>query len=107
MVTRTIPVLPGVPLQSLEVELDGSTYRLELAWNERDEAWSLSIFAQDGTQLLAGRAVLLGAGLTIRSVDRRLPPGELLVVDTSGRDEDAGLADLGDRVLLVYREAAP
>jgi hypothetical protein len=104
----TIPVRAGVPHQRLFVELEGVTYGLELRWNETAAAWFASVLDRDGAVLLAGRRVAIGLPLTIRSAhDLRLPPGHLLAIDTAGTDAEPGLADLGERVKLLYIEASP
>lgn len=106
MSVLVIPVTADAPHLDFEVVLEGATYGLELRWNERVEAWTLSVYDAAGTLLAAGRPVVLGAELLGRSGSADLPPGELFAVDTSGKDLEAGRLDLGTRVLLVYIESA-
>jgi len=105
MSTIVLPVTAEAPFYDLEVTLEGATYRLELRWNERAQAWFLALYDAAGDVLAAGRAVALGADLRGRSADARLPPGILLAVDTSGENRDAGRDDLGERVKLLYVES--
>ena len=103
----TIPARPGVPHQRLFVELEGVTYGLALRWNETAGAWFANLLDRDGTVLLAGKRVALGIPLTLRAAyDRRLPPGGLLAIDTTGKGLEATLDDLGSRVKLLYVEAS-
>lgn len=100
-----IPITPDAPHFDLDVVLEGSSYRLELRWNERVGLWSLSVYDAAGTLLAAGRSVVLGAELLGRSGDARLPPGSLFAIDTSGKGAEAGRLDLGTRVQLIYIES--
>lgn len=106
MSTLVLPLAADVPHFDFQLALEGATYTLELRWNERASTWSLSAYDASGELLAAGRPVVLGAELLGRSGDARLPPGQLVAVDTSGKDLEAGRADLGARVQLVYVEPA-
>jgi hypothetical protein len=98
----TLPTRTDSPYYDFEVELDGRSFVLTLLWNGRDSSWYLDIADDSSTPLLSGRKLVLGAPLLSRFSDARLPPGELILVDTTGKDAEAGLEDLGGRVLLVY-----
>jgi hypothetical protein len=105
MATLTIPTrTDGIFHYSFQVDLEGATYELELLWVERTPGWYLSLYAEDGTLLLANRRLVLGAFLTRRFKNPALPPGDFHLVDTSGQDVEAGLNELGARVLLLYTE---
>jgi hypothetical protein len=107
MATLTLPVRPGVPHQRFFVELEAVTYGIDLLWNGRAGAWSLSILDRNGAALLSGRRVVIGFPLTVRAAyDLRLPPGQIVAIDTTGADKEPGLEDLGARVPLLYVEAA-
>lgn len=85
------------------VELDGEKYELRFRWNERAESWFVDIFDAVGTAILYGRRVVVDSRLTgqHKHVDGVMP-GEFTAFDTTARREDAGLNELGDRVLLLY-----
>src|SRR6266508_803160 len=106
MSTLVLPADSVAPSYSFEVELEGALYRIALHWNERDGAWFLSLYDRSGVLLVAGRKVGLGANLLGRGVDARLPPGTVLVVDTSQADVDPGRNDLGARCPLLYVESS-
>ncbi len=106
MATLVLPARPGVPHQRFFAELESVTYGFELRWNGRAESWKLDILDRDGNVLLAGKRVVIGFPLTIRAAyDRRLPPGQIIAIDTTGADAEPGLDDLGERVRLLYIEA--
>jgi hypothetical protein len=107
MSTLIIPTLTdGTPWYDFEIDLDGATYSLEFKWNPVDVAWSLSIYDATRTLILSERKLVLGVPLTKQFRLLGLPPGEFTVVDTSGQQLEAGLTDLGARVLLLYTESA-
>ena len=106
MSSYVLPARPGVPHHTFEVELDGARYGFSLRWNSRDPAWYFSVMDAAGTRLLGERKVVVGVPLFARTADVRLPPGELEAVDTSGEDREAGLDDLGARVILLYTDVA-
>lgn len=101
---RTIPVDPTLPDQEFGVVLDKVPIVLGLRWNARAGLWVLSISDAAGV-IASGLPVVVGPGLLQRLTSPRLPPGELVAVDTAGA-ADPGERDLGARVELVYVEAA-
>ena len=110
MATVTVPLDSQAPHQVLTVQLGERSYRLQLRWHERDAAWYLRLSEadlsdEDGGKIAETRLVVSWPFFP-RVRDARLPDGVLLAIDTSGRDEDAGEADLGTRVILTFTPAA-
>lgn len=98
---------PPSPHHSLQVELDGVTYTLDIRWNERDLAWYVELQDAEEQRLVAPRKVVLGFPLFARFYTNPLvPKGQFMAVDTSNTDQEPTLADLGSRVQLVYVTAA-
>ena len=66
----------------------------------------MDIKNQQGDSILSGIPILVGSDLTarFRAVDG--PPGRFFAVDSSNQDQPPTEADLGNRVLLYYEEAA-
>lgn len=95
----------GTQRYTVRAVLDGSTFLLEFAWNPRDLSWYVQISDANAVLLLV-RRIAVGSALLRRFQNPNLPRGELLAIDTSGKDLDPGLADLGDRVPLLYVPAA-
>ena len=106
MASYVLPLRTDLPAYRFQVELEGRTYGLRLRWNERAAAWFLSVLTADDALLLSGVKVVVGVPLLRRHVDSRLPPGELMALDTARADAEAGLEELGARVVLTYTEAA-
>lgn len=107
MATLQIPTRADLTHYTQTVDLDGVTHGLELYWNERDASWYLTLWDEAfTTRILASRRIVLGAQLVGRFRLEGLPAGELVPVDTSGQSREAGQAELGERVVLLYLEAA-
>lgn len=105
MATLVIPTrTDGAPLYSFSIGLEDATYELAFRWVDRTPAWYMTIADESGTPLLASRKLVLGAFITRRFKNPALPPGDFYLYDSSGQDREAGLYDLGERVLLLYTE---
>ncbi len=107
MATVSIPI-PTFSIRPFteQVELDGSTYDLSFTYNARDGKWRLTIELA-GTVLVRNLPLVADADV-LRNFDHveDLPPGTILVHDLDGLDTDPNDTNFGDRVLLLYTEAA-
>lgn len=102
-----LPVVADDSHFRLSVELDGRRWGFEFRWNHRAEQWVMAVLDGDGNRVVSGIRVVLFFDLLDRfRAYATLPPGRLIAMDTSGQNLDPGLADLGRRVVLVYRSAA-
>lgn len=90
------------PHYTIDVQIEGQTYRLELRWNVRDSSWYMGILAPDDSHLAAPKRIASGRPLFWRSQSPALPPGLFVPIDSAGGDVDPGLQDLGNRVVLLY-----
>ncbi len=105
-----ITLRPDLDAYTETVPLDGVDFDLSFLWNERDQQHYLSVFATDSPILADGSRVaiatsipiLVGAFLLQDVPGRNRPLGDLLPLDTSGKDKEAGRGELGVRVVLVY-----
>lgn len=97
-----IPVRTDIGWWSEVVDLGDTLYKLEFAWNTRDERWYMSISLTDGTVLLAGLPIVVDYPLIDRFTNENLPYGALIAVDTSGRGAEPNIDDLGNRVKLIF-----
>jgi len=97
-----LPTRTDVPRYDFELELESVTYKFDFEWSDREEAWYMSIKDLDGVELLSGRKIVLSYPLTVIHRDAGLPPGTFIAFDTSDKEVEAGFADLGDRVKLLY-----
>jgi hypothetical protein len=99
-----LPVIPGGEPREyrFQIDLDGTTYELFFTWNDRAAAWYMDLLGLDGNYIRSGIKVVTGTPLLARiSADDR-PFGDIIAIDQEGEDLDAGLEDLGDRIVLIY-----
>jgi hypothetical protein len=107
MSTLLIPTrTDGTPWYDMSIQLDGASYYLEFMWNPREQQWYLSISDANEVLLLSERRISLGLPLLARFRIAGLPLGEIVAIDTSGSNVEAGLTELGARVHLLYIELA-
>ncbi len=106
MATWIIPTLTDTEFYVERVELDSVVFELTFAWNTREEKWFLSVADADGVALASGIKIVADWPLFQSVSNADMPAGTMLANDTSGAGLDPGLDDLGDRVLLMYQDAA-
>lgn len=90
---------------TFDVELDGTTYQLQLSYAPCAQLWYLSIFLVASgvvTPIAQGLALVTAIPLLIAVQVPDRPAGELMVVG----DRDAGREDLGTFCKLRYYDAA-
>lgn len=98
-----VPLVAEGPFFGFSVELEGITYRLSFRWNDRPEQWVIDVLDGEGNALVQGVRGVIDVPLLQRFGPRDdLPPGWLMLLDSSGRGLDAALDDLGSRVELYY-----
>lgn len=108
----SIPLRSDLPHFDVQATLDDVTYTLEFRYNTREGFWYLHILSEGGEPILMGIKCVIDWPLARRTPTPGRPPGILSFIDTSGSrtdpgfDVDLGKGDLGDRVQLLYFEAA-
>lgn len=102
----TAVVLPtsfdGTNNYTLRVDLGDREFVFDFNFNQREGFWYFTLSDALSVVIVAGVKVVLGGPLLRAVRDIRRPFGDLYVVDQSTNQVEAGLKDLGDRVLLVY-----
>lgn len=104
MIRIDLPPVQEPPLPAFEATatLDGTTYTLRFQWSESESSWYVRVM-DDVALTIKMADVRVGADWPLYlSRTARTPPGLLVVVDTAGRKQDPGLADLGARCRLYY-----
>jgi hypothetical protein len=100
---QVLPLVPGVASYRVATTLGDVGYVFDASWNSRDQAWYLDAYEADGvTAIFYGVKIVLGANLGRIHRHRLVTDGALVAVDTSRQQADAGFADLGTRVIVVY-----
>lgn len=107
MATVVIPVRSDLDDYTITVILNEVTFGLHFARNSRDERWIMEVRDADGVTLHSGRPVVVDYPLVSLFPSRSLPNGFLIAIDTSGAGREIQeKEDFGDRVKLVFKEAA-
>jgi hypothetical protein len=99
---QIIPFEPSTPFYTFACTLAGTQYQFNVRWNTRVGAWYFDLGRDDGTTIVHGIKIVLGVALGRRSTDADFPPGLIFATDTSGEDREAGLDDLGTRVVVTF-----
>lgn len=94
-----------MPAYQFQITLEDTSFFFDFEWNERGQFWSMSISDQDEQLLIAGVRLVAGISLIDKYIVSGRPKGHLMCVDTSGKNIDPSISDLGSRVLLMYRES--
>lgn len=98
-----LPIIPQGSWFQFSTELDGVTFGFEFRWNERLQLWFCTLRDGEGNALVSGRAVVLGPLFRKFRANAGVPQlGDVYALDTNGTSIDAGLGDLGSRVVLTY-----
>ncbi len=106
MSTLTVPTRTDLGAYTFQVELDSLVYRFAFQFNDREGFWYLSIADESGVAIRSGIKVVVNTPLFRLIASEDAPPGELLAIDTTNADNEPGLTDLGESVLLTYVEEA-
>jgi hypothetical protein len=101
---QRLPLVPSVPSYVFGTSLGDAQYRIAMRWNARAGTWFMDLMEDDETPIRMGIRVVLGARLGGRTADHdpRFPQGDLVARDLSGEGREAGIDDLGVRVVIDY-----
>jgi hypothetical protein len=103
MTFRLLPTpTNGYPDTSFRVALDGATWPIRWLWNQRDRAWTFSMWDPDGVPLLLGVRVVADANLLAWADATRRPTYPIVVCDPSGKGGEPSLETLGSQHKVVY-----
>jgi len=97
-----IPITATDASFKIRTSLEGTDYVLRFDWNGRDECWQMGIMDSTETPIVMGIPLNINSNLIGRFEIPELPPGLLMLYDTSDNNEEAGRDDLGDRAVLLY-----
>lgn len=86
------------------VGLGGVDFGLRLLWNERDNHWFMSLSDSSGDDIVTGIKVVANTPFAIHCADSRMPSGAIWIIDTTLREEDPGLRDIGSRCVVLYAD---
>ncbi len=86
------------------IPLEGTEYLFQFYWSTRESIWYLSIYNQNEEPIALWMAILVNvAPLRRFRASPAIPPGVLIVADTSGTGADmTAPEEFGERVILGY-----
>ena len=88
---------------TVDVDLDGVTFRLQFKFNDRDSAWYMSIFSTADVELRTGIKVVSDWTLLRLWQEIQLRPAGEMIATTQGDIARPALVDeLGAEVVLTY-----
>jgi hypothetical protein len=100
---QELPLSSEIKNYTVRTELDGLAIVLDVRWNDADKSWYFDVLAEDGTTVLAQQIrVVLGVYLGRHKWVAPFTTGVLVAYDLSGKRIDAGIDDLGSRVVVRY-----
>lgn len=88
------------------VTLEGTLYTFVYQYVSYTDSWILDILDDADVALLSGIHLMQGIDLLEGHHHLEVPPGKLVVYDTSNTEVEAGLDDFDERVVLAYEESA-
>ena len=97
-----LPFVPSVPFYRFSVLLGGTPYVFDVRWNSRAAQWYFDMSEEDGTAIVRGAAIALGAISGRTSSHPFMFTGVILARDTTQQNVDPTLDDLGTRVQVIY-----
>jgi len=106
MAVDRLPTSTILPYYENEVELDGVEYRLEYRYNDRDDAWYLTIRDAEDTLLRAGIRIVNSWQLLRLWAEATRPAGEIVSVNQGKVEAPPTLQQLGAEVVLNYLDEA-
>lgn len=101
---QILPLIPSDEHYEFATDLDGHGYVFTIHWNSRDGdgAWYMAAAEDDGTVIMAGVKIVLGAFLGRQYRHRLTHAGALIVTDAARSGIDAGFDDLGVRIIVAH-----
>lgn len=102
MTLYTLPVTPDTDVWTQTTDLGGQQFRMRFSWSTREQAWYLDLMTAAGEPLLAGLKLCERVNVLRRFKSANLPPGPLVLIDTSGAGEEPTFDGLGTRWRLFY-----
>lgn len=106
MASLELPAFPEDPQVNYEVALDGTTFRLQYRYNNRDQSVYLDLFDLTGAPIRYGIRLVSDYPLFRQIALAGRPEGELFVSATSANFDPPTFEQLGTDAIIIYNEAS-
>lgn len=100
-----IPVTSDEASYKILCDLDGASYVLRFDWNGRSQRWVMGVYDAEENPLAVGLVLNVNYPLIGPYQIGGLPPGEMILFDTSEKKQECGRNDLGNRCELIYQNS--
>lgn len=97
-----IPITTDEPSFKIRTILEGTEVVLRFDYNTRLQKYHISVFDASENPLILGHALNIDTEIFSRFEIVGLPPGNLMLYDSSNKHIEAAVGDLGDRCKLLY-----
>lgn len=101
-----IPIFQNISARFIfDIELAGELFRLEFAWNAREESWYMNIQDQNENYILAGIKMVIKYKLLEQyRAYTNLPDGDFILWDLEQNSQNGGVTfeNLGKRYQLLF-----
>lgn len=97
-----IPVNPDQTYFEFRTTIEEVDFVFSFRWNNRMLRWIMDIKDSEETALLLGQPLNVNVDYLARFKVDGLPSNQILFVDATGNEEEAGVDDLGDSHFLGY-----
>lgn len=89
-------------IETAAFTMDGISCRVRAQFRQFDRGWMVSVWLPSGLPVIQGQLANDGEDMFGNVVVTGMPPGRLVVVDTTGKHRDPDLDDWRAGVWLVY-----
>lgn len=104
MATYLIPIDSNFDKFSFTIDLEGLSYIINITWSYREEAWYYDLLTIDEEAILQGKKLVVDFPLFLGYTDERLPEGDIVVYDQTGKGDRIGRNDLGARGVFIFKD---
>ncbi|RYF52441.1 MAG: hypothetical protein EOO38_00080 [Cytophagaceae bacterium] len=100
-----VPLGVNLPWYAFDMTLDGVGYHLEMAYQNRSDRWALSIGNAASTPVIQSVPILIDRDLLRIYHHLPVPPGLLMCIDTTGKQQQPTLGSFLTTHVLYYIES--
>lgn len=102
MAVLELAVRSDIPSYGFRQELEGFIYNLSFRYNNRMGQWVMDIADASDRPIIVGIPVLTNVDLTNRFKYLKIPQGDFMCIDETGKGRNPDSYLLGGEVKLIY-----
>lgn len=105
MAIQQIPASNDFGAYVFRIDLEATTFTFAFRYNTRMSRWIWDVMDANGDPLVMGIPLLTLNNLIGRFKVSGLPLGDFILIDERGENINPERNDLGERVIMLYRES--